>query len=348
MTPSTNDLAAVLTGALSAHLSGGSVTVTDAKPIGTGQMSSSVRVTVATDPPGLLPGTLVVKRPSADPASRAASRATRTYEIETAFYRDLRPRLAVNAPGCWHVSYDSEHDDFLLVLDDMSPGVQGDQIAGATPEQVASAVDELAHLHGPLWGNDSLADLPWLNRASPEQRAGTRSLLSSCWPRFLDRYGDHLDAATRRIGSGFVADSGSYFEMPTGPLTVVHGDYRLDNLLFDPRGGRTAVVDFQTVVLGAGASDLAYLVGGSLPTESRRAVDTAMVARWVAGLALHGAAAGDAWGQYRRGAWAGFVMSVVASVLVQRSERGDEMFVTMANRHASHADDLESLAAVRG
>ena len=347
MTPSTDDLTAVLARALSAHLAGGSLAVTEAKPIGTGQMSSSVRVTVATDPPGLLPGTLVVKRPSADAASRAASRATRTYEIETAFYRDLRPRLAVNAPGCWHVSYDSEHDDFLLVLDDMSPGVQGDQIAGAIPDQVASAVDELAHLHGPLWGSDLLAELPWLNRASPEQRAGTRSLLESCWPRFLDRYGDRLDAVTRRIGSGFVADPGSYFEMPPGPLTVVHGDFRLDNLLFLPTGGRTVVVDFQTAVRGTGATDLAYLVGGSMATEVRRQHDRSMVDRWVAGLERHGVGAVDAWGQYRRQAWAGFVMSVVASVLVQRSERGDEMFVTMANRHAAHADDMDSLVLVR-
>lgn len=347
MSDQSDRLARELAEAVSEHLHGGTLAVTDVVPIGTGQMSSSLRVSLTTEPAGLLPPTVVVKRASADPASRAASRATRTYEIETSFYRDLRPRLAVNAPRCWCVRYDAADDDFLLVLDDLAPGIQGDQIAGASVDQVAAAVDELAHLHGPLWDDPSLCELPWLNRASPEQRAGTRALLASCWPRFIDRYGDRLDAVTRRLGGDFVADPGSYFDPPEGALTVVHGDFRLDNLLFHPDGGRAAVVDFQTAVLGWGASDLAYLVGGSLPTEVRGAADRAMVDRWIAGLKRYGAAPSDAWRQYRRQAWAGFIMAVVASVLVQRSERGDEMFVTMANRHAAHADDLGSLAAVR-
>jgi hypothetical protein len=347
MTDSAGHLGEVLSAALAPHLDGGSLTVEGVKPIGTGQMSTSLRVAVSTDPVGRLPRTLVVKRPSPDPASRTASRATRTYEIETSFYRDLRHRLALHAPRCWHVHYDAAADDFLLVLDDLAPGVQGDQIAGATPDQVASAIDELAHLHGPLWGDESLAVLAWLNRAMPDQRAGTRALLASCWPRFLDRYGDRLDAVTRRVGDAFVADPGTYFEPLRDPLTVVHGDFRPDNLLFDPDGGRTGVVDFQTVVLGWGASDLAYLAGGSMPTEQRRRHDQSMVDRWAAGLEAYGARPVDAWGQYRRQSWAGFVMAVVASVLVQRSERGDEMFVTMANRHAAHADDMDALALVR-
>jgi hypothetical protein len=40
-------------------------------------------------------------------------------------------------------------------------------------------------------------------------------------------------------------------------------------------------------------------------------------------------------------------MAVVASMIVKQTERGDEMFLAMANRHAQHADDLDSLAAVR-
>lgn len=347
MTPLPDELSATLTAVLTPHLDGATVAVTDCEAIGTGQMSTSLRVGLSTDPPGRLPPTLVLKQPSPDPASRAASRATRTYEIETSFYRDVLPRTSVNAPGCWFARYDAVTDDFLLVLDDLAPRVQGDQIAGASPAHVASAVDELANLHGPVWGDGSLTRLGWLNRADADQRAGTRALLSSCWPRFLERYGDRLDDVARRIGESFVADPGTYFDVPRSPLTVVHGDFRLDNLLFDPAGGRTAVVDFQTAVLGLGATDLAYLVGGSLPTEVRRQHDRDFVARWTAGVESFGARPCDAWGQYRRQTWAGFVMAVVASVLVQRSARGDEMFVTMANRHAAHADDMDALSAVR-
>ena len=46
------------------------------------------------------------------------------------------------------------------------------------------------------------------------------------------------------------------------------------------------------------------------------------------------------WEHYRRGVFAGFGVTVIASMLVQRTERGDEMFTVMARRHARHALDL--------
>ena len=36
------------------------------------------------------------------------------------------------------------------------------------------------------------------------------------------------------------------------------------------------------------------------------------------------------WEQYRRYAFGGLIMAIVASFLVRRTERGDEMFITMA------------------
>ena len=46
------------------------------------------------------------------------------------------------------------------------------------------------------------------------------------------------------------------------------------------------------------------------------------------------------WTDYRRGVFAGFAVTVVASMLVEQTERGDEMFTAMARRHARHALDL--------
>jgi hypothetical protein len=37
-------------------------------------------------------------------------------------------------------------------------------------------------------------------------------------------------------------------------------------------------------------------------------------------------------------------MAVAASMLVERTARGDEMFLTMARRHARHALDLDAAA----
>ena len=50
----------------------------------------------------------------------------------------------------------------------------------------------------------------------------------------------------------------------------------------------------------------------------------------------------DCWLDYRRGTWAGLSMAVLASMSVKRTDRGDAMFLTMADRHARHALDLDA------
>ena len=46
----------------------------------------------------------------------------------------------------------------------------------------------------------------------------------------------------------------------------------------------------------------------------------------------------------RRETFAGLIMAIVASMVVQRTERGDLMFLTTATRHAQHALDVDAPA----
>jgi hypothetical protein len=39
-------------------------------------------------------------------------------------------------------------------------------------------------------------------------------------------------------------------------------------------------------------------------------------------------------------------MSIIASMIVERTDRGDQMFITMANRHGRHALDLDAEALI--
>ena len=47
-------------------------------------------------------------------------------------------------------------------------------------------------------------------------------------------------------------------------FSLMHGDYRLDNMLFDPDRTRVTVVDWQTLGVGLPARDLAYFLATSL------------------------------------------------------------------------------------
>src|SRR5262249_8770534 len=136
------------------------------------------------------------------------------------------------------------------------------------------------------------------------------------------------------------------------PFALVHVDYRLDNLLIDEnaRPPRVAVVDWQSVTLGNPLTDVAYFLGAGLLPGARRAAEEAIVRDYRQALGAAGVTGypfARCWEDYRRGTFAGFVVTVVASMLVEQTARGDEMFVVMARRHSRHALDLGADALLR-
>jgi len=169
-----------LTRALAGRLAGAAVTTVELAGVGTGQVSDTYRLHLTYDPadnngrrPGApaLPATMIAKVPAADPASRAAARAFRTYEIEASFYRELAPGLPVALPECFYSGYDAALDEYVVLLSDLGPAEPGDQLAGLSPDDAAAAIGELAALHAAGWDRQDLAALPWLNRSSPDGTA---------------------------------------------------------------------------------------------------------------------------------------------------------------------------------
>ena len=71
--------------------------------------------------------------------------------------------------------------------------------------------------------------------------------------------------------------------------------------------------------------------------------------RYLEGLRSYGVAGyarNDAERHYHLGILQGVFTSIFASVGTVRTERGDQMFMTMARRHCQHAIDLDSLKAL--
>ncbi len=121
----------------------------------------------------------------------------------------------------------------------------------------------------------------------------------------------------------------------------------MDNLLFDPTPGGVpvTVVDWQTCTHGPALQDVAYFIGAAMPPDLRRDVEAELVRGYHAGLVAAGVPDygwEQCWADYRRGTWAGLIMAVAASMLVERTDRGDQMFLTMAARHSRHALDLDA------
>jgi len=318
-------------------------------PVGTGQMCDSVRLSLTYSEAVDGPATVIAKLPAADPTSRATALSLRNYEIEVRFYQELAPTLPVRTPAVHYADIDVPTASFVLLLEDLAPAEQGDQLAGCSLDQATVAIDELVRLHAPRWGDPSLADLDWLHRDPEGSRAFMLGLLPQLWDGFRERYAAVLGADVHEAGSALFEHLERYLARDSQPWTVVHGDYRLDNLLFGPDS--VAVVDWQTCAHGPALNDVAYFIGAGLLPDDRRAAERDLVRRYWDGLVAAGVEGYDwerCWDDHRRGTWAGLIMAVAASMLVERTERGDQMFMAMAHRHARHALDLDAPALLAG
>jgi hypothetical protein len=239
-----------------------------------------------------------------------------------------------------------------MVMEDLAPAEQGDQLAGCSLEHARLALAEAAKLHAPRWGDPALEQVDFLARSAGDAANLLQMVYKGVWPGFAERYRDRLPAEalalSERLGDGLR----EWVLGSTAPITLVHGDYRLDNMLFGTSAGGypLAVVDWQTVALGAGASDASYFLGASLLTEDRRTHEEALMRTYHDDLCsggVEGYGWDDCWRDYRLSAFAGVVMSVVASMIVEQTDRGDEMFLAMASRHAAHAIDLDAESFLR-
>ncbi len=318
--------------------------------IGDGLVGLNLRVAIESSDDAA-PASVVVKLPSLDETSRATGVALRNYEREVKFYDRIASTVDIRVPHCHHGSWDEASGDFVLVLEDMAPAEQGDQVAGCDVDTARAAVVELARLHAPRWGDETLHEHEFLQRRSG---ADDGAQLAGLWelflPGFTATYAGYLDASMQRVLDAFGPRLADWVEGRSGPLAVTHGDYRLDNLLFATSAGGPPVtaVDWQTPGHGGPVADLAYFLGAGLVPEDRRAAEAELVGDYGTALAAGGVDV-DAewiWSQYRRDAFGGVIMAVVASQVVGGSERSEAMFAAMATRHLQHCVDLDSLDVI--
>lgn len=315
--------------------------------VGTGQVGQNVRYTLRYAE-GTGPASVVGKFASDDAESRQTGIALLNYLREVRFYQELRPTLDIQTPKVLFTDIDPETHAFVLLMEDLAPAEQGDQLAGCDAAAAELALTELAKLHGPRWGDARLFDIEWLGGSDPEADAMIKGLWDTLRPGFLDRYASRLDEVVTECVAGLDARFDAYAGRREGPRTVTHGDYRLDNMLF---GGPypLAVVDWQSPAIGNGPADAAYFMGTGMDAEPRRACERALLERYFSVLSGYEIGAydfDDCWCDYRRASFAGLVMAVIASMIVGQTERGDTMFMAMAHRSAAMAMDLDALAAL--
>jgi hypothetical protein len=352
MTPHTDDVVerpADLTAAwLTAAIGARAIADFSTERIGTGQMSECYRIQLHYADSAAeadRPDSVVLKVAATDPMSRQTGMTLGLYEREVRFYRDIAPRLHGPVAPCYHHAFDMSSGTFDVLLGDANPAVVGDEIRGATMAQAHTAVTELGRLQGPLLGDPTLADASWLNRDAPINQA----LITALFTGFVDRYGDQISPRHRLVCERLVGGFDGYLAAEATEdriFGLVHGDYRLDNMLFGAEGAQRplTVVDWQTVTWGPAMTDLSYFLGCALPVDDRREHYDALLNGYLRALGTDAAISlAEVREGVRRQSFFGVMMAIVSSMLVERTERGDAMFTTMLQRHCEHVLDTDAL-----
>lgn len=316
------------------------VTEASAAPFGHDEslMSSLWRVALSYDSPTDAPDTLIVKLASQEEAQRFVAEVFKFYEREIRFYREVLPGLALRAPTCFRAEIHPASPDFVLVLEEVADMRSVDQIEGVEFDDALACVETLADMHAPFWGTDmsSIAetffeyDHPMMHAVVPDHVFGE-------WNQARHQAVDILPDEIVAIYDKFPTVCPDLLAGMQSPDTLVHGDFRSDNLLFDA-DGRPLVLDFQLVTIGNGMVDVAYLISQSVADDVAAARADELIDAYLARLATHDIAfdRDDAMRHYRSAAI--FLLSIPISVLAtaaDRPERGVELAMTMLRRGAA-------------
>ncbi|GAB91418.1 phosphotransferase [Gordonia rhizosphera] len=315
------------------------VETVSARPVGSGQMASSYRLTLgyrSDDTP--LPDTLVAKLATGPIDQRLF--VVGAYRNEIRFYREIADTVDAPTPTAYASEISDEGTEFVLLLEDMTPAEQGDQILGAGPEVIKAVAVGAAGLHAPRWCDDTLASEHGLGLPTQEDADAMQEFLAPMADAFRERFdlGEREAAALDYL----VANARDWLIAPRPHFSIIHSDLRVDNVLFAP-DGEVTIVDWQTISAGSPLRDISFLLSTSLDIEDRRLHERDIVAAYHAELLRRGVSDysfQQCWDDYVDGLLHTMLIVVFGAGAAKPTERGDTMFMTMLSRGAVAIDDL--------
>lgn len=297
------------------------------------------------------PSSVVGKFPAENENNREVAVKYDTYAREVRYYAELDPICAANGPGI-HLSVIDSDNNFVIVMEDLADYRIGDQITGATLEETQIGIDELAKLHSSFW--DKVAGIDWVPDIANSQHAmNMRTGIELGWDKMLEGFDEFVPDAIKAMREPIQKAIGPLQRhLDTAPITLIHGDFRGDNLFFGttPDQHPLVILDWQGPLLGRGIEDVAQLLGQTTQTQVRRTHQRDLIQRYVDALAASGVAGygfDEAWDDYRHAilySWAYVV--VVSGTLDAGNERGFAWMSKMVARNAAAIVDLECLSLI--
>lgn len=297
-----------------------------------------------TPPPGA-PSTVFGKFTSSDPMAAQTGKQMGFYRPEVMFYQQLAHRTRIRTPQVYVALIDAD-DNFALILEDLAPAKNRDQVAGCTLEEARQALSEAALLHAAFWNDEELVKQPWLSVPKGAQGIYTTEQVEQSWVYVKEHYGHRLTREVTDVCARYVRNHAHWNRPRDRPKCFSHNDFRPENMMFGGADGRIAVVDWQTSsYLGVGM-DVAYFLGGVFNRQMRKANERSLLQGYHDDLVRLGV---EDYGfdrllrDYAHYSMAQLAVAIVGPCIVERSDRGDRLFTHMITSAAEQAADNDAL-----
>jgi len=301
---------------------------------------------------GCAPSSLIAKFPATEPTAKGIGVALRFYENEIRVYDDVGRHVPMRMPRCYYSDMRLDTSEFVLLIEDMAPARIGDQIAGCSAADAAVIVPQLAAFHARFWESPLLDQFDWMPYYNDPCHHHAQASYRQAWPPFQKFVGDRLPAPVREAGERLNDRVVHLLDLLSEPpITMMHGDFRLDNLVF-PNGDAAGVcvLDWQITSRGRGAFDLGYFLCTSLAPADRAAHEEHLIRAYLDALAdagVRGYGIDQCMRDYRLTVMFCMVYTVILiGSLDVGNERGLALFNALLERNSAAIIDLEAYKLV--
>lgn len=326
------------------------VTRIDVEPIGHGTMGSTLRVRIAyAAPADQAPQSLVCKLEAPSASAHDIACSAGIYAREASAYALFARGAGHRTPRAYFCGVGEASGAITLVLEDMAGWLPGQQSAGCSAAEARATAVELARFHRSFWQRGDYPEIAFImNRAgNPARYAG---IYQAGVASLVETYGARIDPEDMAVVQRFAPLVEHWCADPVR-TTLIHGDARLDNMLFDHRSPdcvSCCIIDWQALGLGHPMQDMAYFLTGALGPELRREIEGRLIEDYQAIIAEvdPGFTLAEALAGYRRNIAAGLTNTVAAALSVVQSEHNDALMLALVARNTAAVRDWDGLAVL--
>lgn len=300
---------------------------------------------------GVGPETVIVKWPIDVPHQRGMADAMNVYEREARFYTELAPRstLRTATPHASLVADDSS--GCMIVMEDLSHLRQADRVHGVTWDEAVTAIRTLARFHAGWHGSAELDEISqvWIALDNPLYNVVLPQFVDAGWAPCQVHGARFLDDDLVAFGDDWSGLLPAMQRQLTTSPTLIHADWRADNMFIDDQG-EIVMVDFQLIGVGNGAYDLGYFVCQSVERSVRAGRERELVQAYVDELAANGVErdVDQVWFDFQVAIGFCFIYGIVSYAQYELLPgEGQQVVDTLLRRSTEGIVDTGAIAAVR-